>query len=232
MSEQPELSVILPAYMEEENLRLLLPRMQETLRVLALPYEVLVVDVVTPLDATADACEKNSVLYFNRAPSNSFGDAVRTGIQKAKGKWILFMDADGSHNPEFIPHLLHYRDQYDLVIASRYVEGGFTENSQSLVVMSKLLNWTYAVILNLKMKDVSNSFKLYRAEQIKGISLKCENFDIVEELLYKLVRKVPNLRFKEVPFSFKKRMFGETKRNLFSFILTYLFTMIRLRFFL
>ena len=55
-------------------------------------------------------------------------------------------------------------------------------------------------------------------------------FDIVEEILFKLKRLHKKLIIKELPFTFKKRMFGETKRNLVFFILSYIVTLVRLRF--
>lgn len=224
-----QISIVLPAYLEEENLRILLPRLNAVRAKMAITSEILVVDTMKPLDNTKDACEANQVRYVAREGGNFFGDAVRTGIREAKGQYVLFMDADGSHTPEFIPELWKEASQNDVVIASRYIEGGFTENSTSLVLMSRVLNWTYSVILGLKCKDVSNSFKIYRADHLKSLKLKCNNFDIVEEILYKIARRNPGLRIKEIPFSFKKRMFGDTKRNLVAFIFTYLITIIKLR---
>ena len=93
--------------------------------------------------------------------------------------------------------------------------------------MSRILNISYSVILGLKYRDVSNSFKIYNAELIKPLSLKCNNFDVVEEILVKINRN-REINFIEVPFSFKKRMFGKTKRNLFRFIVTYIYTLIKL----
>jgi dolichol-phosphate mannosyltransferase len=78
---------------------------------------------------------------------------------------------------------------------------------------------------------VSNSYRLYRALQLRSLTLKCDNFDVVEEILFKLSRQYRGLRIREVPFTFKQRMFGKTKRNLVLFILTYVYTLIRLRFF-
>jgi dolichol-phosphate mannosyltransferase len=228
--ERPSYSVILPSYLEEENLRLLLPRLRVIMDARREGYEILVIDTATPLDATQSACVDNGVRYLNRVPGNAFGDAVRTGIRQAAGTWILFMDADGSHTPEFIPRLLEQAPAHDVVIASRYIDGGYTENSRSLVLMSRVLNASYALVLNLKVKDVSNSFKLYRADLLKELTLECNNFDIVEEILYKIVRRHPAVRIKEVPFAFKKRMFGETKRNLVAFMATYLVTIVKLRF--
>lgn len=225
-----ELSVVLPAYQEEENLRNLLPRLLETLRSMGISSEVLVIDTLDPMDMTKEVSQQNGVRYINRRGGNYFGCAVRTGIEEANGHYVLFMDADGSHPPEFIPELFCFADMYDVVIASRYVGKGNTENSFALILMSKILNWTYSMVLNLPCRDVSNSYKIYRSEQLKSLKLTCNNFDIVEEVLFKLRRKYPLVEFKEVPFVFKRRMFGETKRNLFAFILTYLFTIIRLRF--
>ena len=230
-----QLTVALPAYLEEENLRLLLPRLHHTLETYgkALPsftFEILVLDTEKPLDKTQDVCKAfSSVRYIRRRGGNTFGDAVRTGIADSKGESVIFMDADGSHTPEFIPELLARAQGNDVVIASRYTEGGYTENSASLVWMSRILNVTYSLVLGLKCKDVSNSFKLYQGAALRSLKLKCNNFDIVEEILYKLKRKQPALRIAEVPFTFKKRMFGETKRNLLAFILTYVVTIIKLR---
>lgn len=229
MSEQITYSVVLPSYLEEENLRLLLPRIRVAFEALPATTEVIVVDTVVPMDATGSVCLDNDAQYVNRHPANSFGDAVRTGIRQARGEWIIFMDADGSHAPEFIPKLIEEINTNDVVIASRYVEGGVTENDKILVLMSRILNLSYSLFLNLKCKDVSNSFKIYRAELLKNLELKCQNFDIVEEILYKIARQNPGVRIKEIPFTFKKRMFGKTKRNLLAFMGTYLFTIIKLR---
>lgn len=229
-SNKIDLSVVLPSYQEEENLRILLPRLLKTLKTLSIHSEVLVIDTLEPTDLTKEVCELHKVRYIVRQGGNYFGCAVRTGIEKAQGRYVLFMDADGSHPPEFIPKLFCFADQYDVVIASRYIDQGNTENNFILIFMSRIVNWSFSWVLNLPCKDVSNSFKVYRGEQLKAIKLTCNNFDIVEEILIKLRRNNPHIQFKEVPFVFKKRLFGETKRNLFAFMLTYLFTIIKLRF--
>lgn len=223
---------MLPAYCEEENLRFLLPRVNEMLRRLKGPNEVIIVDTVQPMDGTHLVCLQLGLKYVRRSPSNSFGDAVRTGIREAHGKWIIFMDSDGSHEPAWIPRLAEEAGPSDIVIASRYINGGSTENSLPLIFMSKFLNKTYSFILHLDIHDVSNSFKLYRADLLKNLELRCQNFDIIEEILFKIKRSHPDVRIKEIPFIFKERQFGKTKRNLFWFMITYLFTIIRLRLFL
>jgi dolichol-phosphate mannosyltransferase len=225
----PVLSIVLPAYREEENLRLLLPRIHAAARALPGGVEVLVVDTVAPLDATPALCEREGIRYLRRGPTNAYADAVRTGVAAARGEWILFMDADGSHAPELVPALFARRADADVVIASRYVAGGHTENSRALVLMSWVVNVCYRVVLGLRVKDVSNSFKLYRGEWLRSLELRCDNFDVIEEILYKL-RTAYGARMVEVPATFRKRMFGETKRNLVAFMLSYVATLVRLRF--
>jgi len=139
------------------------------------------------------------------------------------------MDADGSHAPEFIANLYKYRNEYDVVIASRYVKGGASQNSKILIFMSYIVNMFYSIFLNLNCKDVSNSFKLYDALLLKDLNLVSNNFDIIEEILYKLKKARKDLRIYEIPYYFRGRMFGHSKRNLFIFALSYLFTLMRLR---
>jgi len=225
-----ELSVIIPAYLEEENLRVILPRTSKVLHDLNAPYEVLVIDTMQSMDNTSQVCMENGAIYMNRENGNYYGNAVRTGIKYAEGKYVVFMDADGSHSPEFIKELYQFRNEYDVVIASRYVKGGGSDNSPLLKLMSYLVNVTFSVFFRLGCRDVSNSFKLYRATLLKDLKLASNNFDVIEEMLIKLKRKNRNIRFKEVPFFFKERMFGHTKRNLLMFILSYLGVMLRLMF--
>lgn len=226
-----DLSVVIPAYLEEENLRLLLPRISMVLRSMNIQYEILVIDTCEPMDQTSNVCAQYSdVKYINRTMGNFYGDAVRTGIREGNAHHVLFMDADGSHTPEFIPVLFNRRIDHDVVIASRYTKGGGTDNSKILIVMSKIVNVMYSAVLNLKCKDVSNSYKLYRGDLLKNIVLYCNNFDIVEELLFKLSRMNRDLRICEVPYVFKARMFGRTKRNLVAFMFSFAFTLLKLRF--
>lgn len=225
-----DLSVIIPAYLEEENLRLLLPRLKTVLSALKIKFEINVIDTLEPMDNSKAVCQVNGVNYLNRENGNYYGDAVRTGIKYAQGKYVIFMDGDGSHTPEFIDQLIKYKEDFDVVIASRYVAGGITDNSRTLILMSKIVNILYSLILKLECKDVSNSFKLYRLEKLKNLNLYLKNFDIIEEILFKMKKNDKDLKIKEVPYTFKQRMFGHTKRNLFVFAFSYFFSLLKLKF--
>ena len=96
--------------------------------------------------------------------------------------------------------------------------------------LSKTLNLFYSIVLNLNLKDVSNSFKLYETYKLKKLKLVCNHFDIIEEIIFKFKFKFKNAKIVEIPYHFKQRKYGKTKRNFF-IVVAYLFSILRLRFF-
>lgn len=227
---QMDLSIVLPAYLEAENLNYILPQLHRCLNKIGIEYEILVIDTMKALDSTKEVCVKWEARYVNRRGGNLYGDAIRTGIAESQGKYIVIMDSDGSHSPEVIPAFLSQMEEgpYDLIIGSRYCEGGNSHNGIILKSMSRILNVTYRIIFGLKVKDVSDSFRMYKAKQLKSIKLECDNFDVVEEILIRLSMKYQGLKIKEIPIYFEKRNHGESKRDLVKFIMSYIKTIYRL----
>ncbi len=209
---------------------MLLPRLLTSLDTTGLDYEILILDrtVSTDLTHTLQSLSPK-IRIINRSPTDCYGDAVRSGIKHSDGAFILFMDADGSHDPEFIETMLKWRSSSDVVIASRYIQGGGSFNGPLLKLMSLMVNLSYSIILNIPAKDVSNSFKLYNREVLKSLTLRSNNFDIIEEILYKALKNNRNLKIVEIPYFFKERIHGTTKRDLLSFSFSFLITLIRLR---
>ncbi len=222
------ISVVLPSYKEAENLEKLLPRLNTVLSKTKLPYEILVLDTKEAFDNTKDVCKVYNANYMPRYGGDLYGDAIRTGFRAAKYSYTVVMDGDGSHNPEDIIRFLHEIDTTDLVIGSRYCKGGVTDNNFILRFMSYILNCTYRIVFGIKAKDVSDSYRMYHTEQIRSLNLECYNFDIVEEILIKLNLSKKSFTIKEVPIQFNKREFGESKRDLKKFIVSYIKTMKKL----
>jgi dolichol-phosphate mannosyltransferase len=220
-------SIIIPSFNESSNLSILLPKLHLEVKIKNL--EIIVIDGYYFDKKTYDLCKKNKAIYCKRSINNSYGEAIRSGIKKAKGKYIVVMDADFSHTPSFINKMYSLKGS-DVVIASRYISKGGTENSSYLIYLSRALNYIYSKILSIPIKDISNSFRLYNASKIKNINTICNNFDIVEEIIFKLYKKYKNLNVIEIPYFFKRRKFGSSKRTLI-FSISYLITLIRLRLF-
>lgn len=214
-------SIVIPALQEYENLKILLPEIKALQEVQG-PIEILVIDSHEELDSTLALCRELGVRHLRRSAGNSFGDAIRVGIEAAKGEWILFMDGDGSHPPSFIPDLLRHCSTHDIVIASRYVQGGGSENPWHLKFQSKFLNSLFRACTGSKIRDFSNNFRAYRASLIRDLNLRSGHFDIVEEIFLSVLKKDGQVRICEVPFHFRRRMRGESKRNLPGSLLHYL----------
>jgi len=215
----------MPAYREAEALRQLLPALLTAVSALSDRYEIIVADSIEPLDDTNAVCVEFGVKHLHRTGGNSYGDAVRSGIRESVGERVLLMDADGSHNPRDIKRLWAARGSYDIVIGSRYVKGGNTENPAALIWMSRILNYVYKFAFDLPVNDVSNSFRLYRGDQLRGVELASNDFDIVEEVLIRLTSGAAKATVTEVPVTFERRKAGESKRNLPAFMLSYLSSM-------
>lgn len=219
---------MLPAYEEAANLEVLLPKLHAVAQTLAASHEIVVVDTEAPRDSTPQVCQQHNARYVARRGGNLYGHAIRTALLEARGRFVVFMDADGSHNPTFLPALWQHRETADLVIASRYVSGGKTENPAVLIFLSHVVNHVFRFVLGLKCFDVSNSFRLYRGAELRQLKLKCNHFDIVEEILVKLAFARRGYVITEVPIVFEKRKAGQTKRNLFTFAIGYIVTLVRL----
>src|SRR5271163_2168264 len=109
-TDRPELSVVLPAYEEAENLRVLLPRLRQAAGALTPAHEIIVVDAEAPRDETPAVCRENGVRYVPRRGGSPYGNAVRTGLAESQGAYVILMDADGSHAPEFLAQLWPFRE--------------------------------------------------------------------------------------------------------------------------
>jgi dolichol-phosphate mannosyltransferase len=228
---RPQVTVLMPAYGEAENLSLLLPKIQQVLGELGLSAEICVVDATPSVDDTQQVCQEAQVTYLPRQGGNRYGDAVRTGFKYAAGEYVITMDSDGSHNPEFIKQLWSQHANADVVIASRYVPGGRTDNPWALVAMSRVLNVTFKLFVGMPVYDISNSFRLYRGELVRDLQLNYNNFDILEEILVRLIWDNPAspANIIELPFHFEQRKHGKPKRKLAVFALQFFMALFKLQ---
>lgn len=222
------ISVVLLAYKEAENLKILFPQIKEQMDNTGEEYEIIIIDTAQPMDNTQQVCEQFGARYVNqRYPA--FGGAFRTGIEEAKYDKFLILDADGSHQPKYIADIYRlYTEETDIVIGSRYTKGGVTHDAKSSVLMSKLLNTVFRIVTGIKAKDISTNYRMYDTKQLKNVQLSCQNYDVQQEVLMKMKLNNKKLVIKETPITFEKRMHGESKRRLLPFILGYIKTMFRL----
>ncbi len=222
------ITVILPSFNEEENLIILLPKLVSILSSINSEFEIIVVDAKKSNDNSEAVCLANNARYI-RQTNEGYADAFRKGISESKNELVLVVDADNSQDIDKIP--LMYAEIIngaDVVIGSRYTDGGKTDDPPVSVIMSKLLNNTYRIFLGFKEKDVSTDFRIYRKNLLESLVTECGDFDVIEETLFLLKRKHPDLIIKEIPIHYKQRAEGVSKRKLIKFIYGYIKLLFRL----
>ena len=152
------ISVIIPSFNEENNLSILLPQLNEIMLSLQVEYELLVIDALMSADNSEQVCQVNNATYI-RQKEIGYADAFRMGTELSRFESILVVDADNSQDISKIPELYKaLMNGADVVIGSRYTDGGTTVDPPVSVFMSKLLNYTYRILLGFKEKDVSTDF--------------------------------------------------------------------------
>jgi dolichol-phosphate mannosyltransferase len=223
-----ELSIVIPAWNEEENLRRLLPLLKSACANLGVAGEILVADHESR-DGTAELCRAEGVTLLKVA-EQGYGRALLAGFHAARGDFVLTMDADLSHPSDFIKILWENRKTADLIIASRYVNGGRAEMPLSRRALSGILNWTFGKVLSVPVKDLSSGFRLYRRELLEAVDPVGRDFNVLQELLVKAYAL--GYRVAEVPFTYRRRGSGSSHARLLAFGVQYgktLFGMWRLR---
>ena len=113
---KPEASMIIPAYNEEKNIAGIISR----LKFLYPEFEVLVVNDGSK-DRTAQVAKEAGAVVYSHPHNIGNGAAIKTGIRKARGDILVFMDGDGQHNPEDIAGFLKYFPDYDMEIGRAHV---------------------------------------------------------------------------------------------------------------
>ena len=220
----PEFSVVIPALNEAENLKSLLPLIQQVVADLGVAAEILVVDGGSADDTAAVVRTCNARLV--NQTERGYGGALLAGFAAARGPYVATMDADLSHPPIFLKDFWQQRMNSDVLIASRYIPGGKADMAVSRRILSTILNRTYSVLLGLKLRDLSSGFRLYDRKQIARMDLRARDFDVLEEILVKI--HVNGGRIKEVPFHYRVRHSGESHAKLVRFAWAYAKTLLRM----
>jgi dolichol-phosphate mannosyltransferase len=229
------IDIFIPAFDEMENLKVLLPRIKNEIgKIQPYAFRVNVIVRSNESQSHVSQIEAMSVNVIRRSPKDNFGSAINTAIREidVSTKYVILMDADGSHNPARIVALVDTiaTNRADIVIASRYMKGGRTDNSFVLVLLSKVLNKIFALVIGVNCRDISTNYKIYDASLLRGVHLKCANFDVIEELLFILISKRQGRAvILEIPDHFERRKFGESKRKVSLFIFSYVITLLKLR---
>ena len=228
-----EVGIILPTYCEAANIEKLILELENS----SSNVSILVIDDSSP-DGTADVVRKlqkkfDNVLLLVRSKKLGLGTAITDGFKaflsmKKPPKCIVTMDADYSHNPKEIPKLLApVREGCDLVVGSRYCEGGGTRDwSIGRMVISKVANVITKVRIDAKISDYTSGMRCYSTRLVKGIidDLHSQTYEIQIETIRQANAR--GYKIREAPIVFLNRKKGKSKlsineiRDFLSYILS------------
>ena len=208
--------VILPTYNEVSNLEALVASIRETGSVDAM----LVVDDNSP-DGTGDLADeiaqRDSFLRVLHRPGKlGLGTAYQAGFEYAQDHGfdhILTMDADFSHHPEHLKELIALAETADLVIGSRYVDGGATVDWGFFrKVISSSANTAAIFLLQLPARDCTSGYRCYSTRILSDIrfaEIRSSGYSFLVEALYRVVQS--GGRVAETPIIFRDRQLDRSK---------------------
>lgn len=209
--------VVVPTYNERDNLPLLAAGV--------LKYDgfrMLVVDDASP-DGTGAIADRLATEYPGRIEvihrtgqrglGRSYIDGLQHALQEGSADFICQMDADLSHNPEYLPDLIAAATTHDLVIGSRYLQGVSVVNwPLHRIFLSAFANRYIRLVTSLSITDCTSGFRCWRREALARMPISemvSDGYAFIVEMLYEASRR--GLRIGEIPIIFIERRQGQSK---------------------
>jgi dolichol-phosphate mannosyltransferase len=158
------------------------------------------------------------------------GGALKRGLREAKGKFVIIMDADYSHDPRDLPRFAKALRGCDCVIGSRFLPGGGLEIPLHRQFMSRTANLFASIVLGTGLTEHTTSYRAFKKSLLEGVDLDKEisnGYSAFVELLWLLKKK--GAKFREIPIVFGKRLSGESKLSTVTESIKWMGKVVRLR---
>jgi glycosyltransferase involved in cell wall biosynthesis len=199
-----ELSIVVPVYNEEKAAVYFLKELKKVLKTMKISHEVIVVDDASS-DRTYERIKKVKGIKLIRHPYNKgYGASLKTGTRHSKGKYVLFIDGDGEHDPNNIKKLVKHRKDFDMVVGARKFHSSFPR-----MVAKKILTSFANYLSGIKIPDLNSGLRLVKrnilAEYLDSLP---NRFSLTSTLTMIFVRSGYSIKY--VPVNIRKRK-GKSK---------------------
>lgn len=213
-----EILIVIPTYNERENIDRIISRIRKQ----DIPVDLLFIDDGSP-DGTASRIKEiqsddKNIYLLERSGKMGLGSAYVMGFQwalKRDYQYIMEMDADLSHDPAEIPNFYSAIQEADMILGSRYISGVNVINwPLKRLILSYCANVYAGVILNIKIKDATGGFKMFRRKVLETIDLekiKSNGYSFQIETTFRAITH--KFRVKEIPIIFYDRTHGSSKMS-------------------
>ena len=219
---------------EGENVNIMFDRLNKVIKDNKINSEVILIDDNSK-DNTGEICDKiknknKNVKVIHRKGANGLGGVFRDGFREASGDLIISLDGDLSHEPETIPIFLKKYDETkaDLIIGSRFINGGSVELPALRVFLSRSCANIARIITGIPVEDCSSGYRLHTREVVKNLNLKSNGFEVHTEIPVKTY--LMGYRVDQVPINYKKRVYGSSKLKFLTMWTKYFKVIVREKF--
>jgi glycosyltransferase involved in cell wall biosynthesis len=200
-----KISVIIPAYNEADMIGALV----SSIRSLYPDAEIIVIDDGSS-DQTADVARTAGAEVFSHPYNIGNGAAIKSGIRVAKGNTLVFMDADGQHNPEDIAKLLEFFPDFDMAVGARSVGD---QASLGRALGNKLYNWFASYVAKFSIKDLTSGFRAIKTNVARNFLYLLPNtYSYPTTLTLGVLRSGMSVKY--VPIKARKRKTGRSNIKL------------------
>lgn len=221
----PRITLIVPAYNEGENILHLFLEVEKEIRI---PHESI---VIVDSDTDNTLYKKDEIIsrFGNvRFVKNRFGpgviNAFKTGFEEARTEYVVPIMADLSDTPETVNRMYEKgQEGYDLIIASRYMDGGEKIGGPWLKrVLSKIANLSLYALSGIPTHDMTNAFIMHRKAILDNMEIESTGgFEVTMELIAKAY--IQGARICEIPTINRDRKAGKSKFRLAAWIASYFY---------
>ena len=202
----PKVSIIIPTLNEEKGIKNTIQEIPDDIKAYS---EIIVVDGLSEDNTTLEAEKANAKIVIEKKKGK--GTAMRSGVESARGEYLIFMDGDGTYPSEAIPKFLELLEEYDLVIGNivpllKEVKSKRIE--QFYVYFStKLTNLLFS-IFGISLEDPLDGMRAIRKADFEKLALTSDGFEIEAEMNIKAVNQ--DFKITQVPIKYLKRK-GKSK---------------------